>query len=315
METIEATFRVVTPMFLSGADQDKAELRLPSLKGALRFWWRALAWGKHGAKFTDLRTAEAALFGGVEKGEGKAKILLKLANQEIRTAKQNRWSQNRWEAYVGYGLTETTEGTSRDYIEPGSSFTLYIISRKQLSADQQQDLRRTIVAFGLLGGLGGRSRNGWGSLNLTKIRTDYDQLAWEPPQQINDLKRQVQSLFTTEDEDLPVYTALSSQAKVEFGPLQRNAADAHRYLAQLYKETIKSIPGKAQREQFGLPRKNDNRRRASPLFLHMHELSDGQGVPMAIFLPAKFLGEGEVPDGGWRQVERYLQSVASGEVQ
>ena len=44
METIEATFKVVTPMFMSGADQSQAELRTASIKGALRFWWRALAW-------------------------------------------------------------------------------------------------------------------------------------------------------------------------------------------------------------------------------------------------------------------------------
>jgi CRISPR/Cas system CMR-associated protein Cmr1 (group 7 of RAMP superfamily) len=30
VERIEATYRVVTPMFMSGAEQSKAELRLPN---------------------------------------------------------------------------------------------------------------------------------------------------------------------------------------------------------------------------------------------------------------------------------------------
>ncbi len=45
MKTIEASFEIVTPMFISGAD-DVADLRPPSIKGALRFWWRALHWGQ-----------------------------------------------------------------------------------------------------------------------------------------------------------------------------------------------------------------------------------------------------------------------------
>ena len=37
--TIQATYRIVTPMFCGGAEQ-QAEFRLASFKGVLRFWWR-----------------------------------------------------------------------------------------------------------------------------------------------------------------------------------------------------------------------------------------------------------------------------------
>ena len=33
MKTIEAKFKIATSMFLHGADQTKAELRVPSIKG------------------------------------------------------------------------------------------------------------------------------------------------------------------------------------------------------------------------------------------------------------------------------------------
>ncbi len=47
MEKLEATFRIVTPMFIGGADQTPSDgIRPPSVKGALRFWWRALNWGR-----------------------------------------------------------------------------------------------------------------------------------------------------------------------------------------------------------------------------------------------------------------------------
>lgn len=35
-------YRVVTPAFLGGADPSCAELRPPSIKAALRFWYRAV---------------------------------------------------------------------------------------------------------------------------------------------------------------------------------------------------------------------------------------------------------------------------------
>ena len=45
--TLTAEFKIVTPMFIGGADQSPSDgIRPPSVKGALRFWWRALNWGK-----------------------------------------------------------------------------------------------------------------------------------------------------------------------------------------------------------------------------------------------------------------------------
>ena len=43
MDSVEFDLEVVTPMFLGGANVNDAELRIPSIKGMLRFWWRA-AW-------------------------------------------------------------------------------------------------------------------------------------------------------------------------------------------------------------------------------------------------------------------------------
>lgn len=40
--TITATFEIVTPMFLGDADQKATSIRPTAIKGALRFWWRAL---------------------------------------------------------------------------------------------------------------------------------------------------------------------------------------------------------------------------------------------------------------------------------
>ena len=41
-------YRIATPMFLGGENQqaDATQFRNASFKGALRFWWRALNWGR-----------------------------------------------------------------------------------------------------------------------------------------------------------------------------------------------------------------------------------------------------------------------------
>ena len=45
MKRLTFKLQVVTPLFLSGANQQVAELRPPSIRGALRFWFRAMMGG------------------------------------------------------------------------------------------------------------------------------------------------------------------------------------------------------------------------------------------------------------------------------
>ncbi len=59
----EATYQINTPMFLSGADQNSAEFRVASFKGAFRFWWRALAWEAFGKDLSAIKEQEDLLFG------------------------------------------------------------------------------------------------------------------------------------------------------------------------------------------------------------------------------------------------------------
>lgn len=306
MEEITATFRVVTPMFVSGADQSKAELRLPSIKGALRFWWRALAWGRHNGDLSAIREEEANLFGSTDKGQST--MLMKVLDQELSTGNQKKWSPNRWESYVGYGLIETNGGNQREYIEPGSTFALSLKSKGRLDDDDRTNLRKALLAFGLLGGLGGRSRKGWGSVKLTSISCAP---TWSPPAGAKELETELHTLLC-ENGEYPSYTAVASASEIRVGSPKKNAKEAHKYLAEHYKDTIRGASDKREREQFGLPRKSNNQRRAGPVFLHIHELSDGRAIPVAAYLPAQFLSDQPHPAGGDKHIKSFLQKVAGG---
>jgi CRISPR-associated protein Cmr1 len=77
MIELEAKFRVVTPLFMSGSDKSKSELRVPSIKGVLRFWWRALALGRLGS-VSKVREEESRIFGSAGNDVGQARVHLRL---------------------------------------------------------------------------------------------------------------------------------------------------------------------------------------------------------------------------------------------
>lgn len=62
METLEAEFDIVTPMFLGDADQKATRIRESSIKGALAFWWRAK---KFASLFTTDNPSEIEITGAL----------------------------------------------------------------------------------------------------------------------------------------------------------------------------------------------------------------------------------------------------------
>ncbi|WP_273888959.1 type III-B CRISPR module RAMP protein Cmr1 [Rubrobacter naiadicus] len=315
MEKIEATFRVVTPMFMSGADQSKAELRLPSIKGALRFWWRALAWSRYG-DLEKIREEEARLFGNTD--EGQSKVLMRLTtaeNLESFLGKQEakKWGPNTWQGYVGYGLVDRKLRPTRQYIRPGFTFSLLISARDRRALEEMES---PLKALGLLGGLGGRSRKSWGSLTLMKMEGIKE---WAAPKNEQELRKSLENLLQSEHES-GRYTGISNGTAFAIGKTYPDAAAAQGSLAQTYRDFLKALGGgnKTLRETFGLPRqlgmrgnryKNANERRASPIFLHIHEFPDRRAVPVVTLLPGRFLSHQSSPSGGWQTAQRFLNKV------
>jgi CRISPR-associated protein Cmr1 len=114
MNTITATFRIVTPMFISGADQSTAEIRAPSIKGVLRFWWRALNWHRFAngqnnnqrESLLRLRRDESLLFGTADqaKGVGQSAILPQVECRHDSIQSGNEILIGRPSKYLGMGL-------------------------------------------------------------------------------------------------------------------------------------------------------------------------------------------------------------------
>src|SRR5580658_8082367 len=79
MNMLTATYQVVTPMFLGGAEaHGLPELRATSVKGLIRFWWRAVKWmdiwlahQNDEDALKALRQQEDGLFGSSRSGQSK----------------------------------------------------------------------------------------------------------------------------------------------------------------------------------------------------------------------------------------------------
>lgn len=312
MEKITATFRVVTPLFMSGADQTKAELRLTSIKGALRFWWRALAWAEYQGDIKAIRQAEAELFGSSDPKIGQAKVLMKLelpdnATSYMQPQQANDWQINQWESYVGYGLVDGTTRPGRGYIM-GKSNNPFIF-RLICIAQRAEDLAKLLPAIqllGLLGNLGGRARKGWGSISLEGLLSSRESMKkWVPPENGAEYKKRLTTLLAKSlaYPKLPSYSAFSEKTRFIIGDYHDEALRAQKYLGQFYTVIVRDeLEDKEQRKYFGLPRFDDDmkkmlngdkgrdeRRRASPIFMHVHQCPDGTALPIVLFLAATFL--------------------------
>lgn len=175
---LRVDFQIVTPLVLSGADQRRAELRLPSVKGMLRYWYRAVDPEYNQKRKLDVEkegsTWENSLFGGTGAGEGQSRFLMRLhsKNPAVRG-----WKKRIDLSYLAFSL-EGKRGRivqePRGYLEPNNIFSLSFCMRPSIEAVDQY-WRRLIAAIWLLGhvgGLGYRSRRGFGSVALKAWRVD-----------------------------------------------------------------------------------------------------------------------------------------------
>lgn len=169
----ELGFETLTPTFLGGAlpnERKEAELRVPSIRGALRAWYRLLVGPEIAARGfgPERRFRESSLFGGTASGEGQGRQVLSLAepppvgSQPWDPRAQGRDGPGSGRAYLGYTLKMGSN--DRHALPPGTEFRVRAVHPRGLPEDEAQLLLSAWWLFANLGGLGTRSRRGFGSL-------------------------------------------------------------------------------------------------------------------------------------------------------
>ncbi|MDW8464750.1 MAG: type III-B CRISPR module RAMP protein Cmr1 [Chloroherpetonaceae bacterium] len=168
---VEFNCTVITPMFLAGADQNKPELRVPSLRGELRWWLRALLGATTIQNADDLFSKESEVFGSVDK---VSEVTIKLSIvQEASDRASNLFQQHNQMQGMRYLWYSTNLGqNNRPYFKPeDTQFKVSFISKND------DALKKAICAFWALsvcGGLGTRSRRGAGSFSARITYSDIE---------------------------------------------------------------------------------------------------------------------------------------------
>ncbi len=165
-----------TPAFLGNAEQ-AAEWRTPPFKALLRQMWRLATAHELTYDHAKLRDAEGQLFGRAD-NEGRHRSQVIVSLQPWKGGTLSEWPQQPWvhhpevernpqigaHLYLGYGpLGPRGLNQGRSALAPSEKATLTL----WIPNSAQQPVERALQLMHLLGTVGGRSRNGWGSVHLT----------------------------------------------------------------------------------------------------------------------------------------------------
>lgn len=232
---IEASYRLTTPLFCGGADPKVAELRLPSFKGMLRFWWRALAWSRCAGDLARIQDEEQQLFGSTRTGQAQVLMrLMRLGSQppldtlkkddRLTVARGDQQVVGMGARYLGYGLMRPYGNNAgvliRGCVLAPLEFTVQLRAIG-LTPELQKTLVQGLIALGTLGGMGSRSRRGYGSLVIRSLtvdgespRLDSASEPWSAPRDATELASAIAELQRQANRSgMPEYTALSSGAR------------------------------------------------------------------------------------------------------
>ena len=197
LEEISIDVETVTPLFIAGADQRNIEnegLRAPSLRGLLRWWFRAIMGGM--TAVSDLKELESKIFGSTEMGSNVR--ILSLTEEKPSLMKVERRRDPRTNRSKSFLVLEREGASNMEYdltmglgylwfsipmqIKQGQRIKCYPPKTKfkiVLSSCDENSLK---IALGCLwsliylGGIGARMRRGAGSLKVNEVsgKTPYE---------------------------------------------------------------------------------------------------------------------------------------------
>ena len=286
-KTLEFDVEVVTPMFLGGADPEKAELRIASIKGALRFWWRAQCGY---VDLNEMRQRESEIFGSTSQ---KASFSLCVTDVEgIKPECKNLPKGKSVVAkskgkpvnisiieYLAYGLYsyERQKGNvfDREYIPDRSKFKIVLMLK---DTNFEKEIVDSLKLLANYGGLGARSRNGLGSIALSSNNTS--------------LSHNLQAYG-----ELKSFTAISKESILfDKFPEKSNWHEALSEIGENYRKVklgLECSHSNEKRKFVATPLdvKNGNRindRHAKSYFLHVNKLPNGKYRGQILYMPYQY---------------------------
>lgn len=202
--TERRSYKLITPLFGGGVEAGVNDpitpIRASGIRGQLRFWWRAIRGGSTDPNLSDpqrlddMQQREAQIWGSTitTDDNGVSMISLQVTVGEhdkgtIFAAKKHKHQPT----HIGhpqsaYGYAAFPLNESRGEVTQDIRFTLTINYPKTY----QEDVEATLWAWETFGGVGGRTRRGFGSLMLEEFYiNEVKQVIAISPSSITEAKR------------------------------------------------------------------------------------------------------------------------------
>lgn len=187
-------------MFLAGADGQTPELRAPSIKGAMRFWWRALNGHLPLADIRDkddkkkiitkgLKTLETEIFGGSGDTVQRSNVIIQVFPQgKLQTG--------------SHELVPHKSFMKGKAFNQENVFEVKFILKTNEHFNKEQ-LKNLFMLTCYLGGLGKRVRRGMGSVDIVAIDGKQDAIpAKIDLNHINDLMKPISPFYQLSGEKI-----------------------------------------------------------------------------------------------------------------
>mgnify|MGYP001627195792 CR=1 FL=1 len=189
------SYELITPLFGGGVEPGEADpvtvIRGSEIRGQLRFWWRACRGGYFNGDLAKMKEAEDRLWGAAstekkpmpsqvevvvsieQRGKDEYPFEVVTGSREGRTGKTRlRANENVAPPYAAFPLQPSREemragGTAikTKTVRTGVRFALKIT----YSEDQRDEVEAALWAWETFGGIGARTRRGFGALKLVSI--------------------------------------------------------------------------------------------------------------------------------------------------
>lgn len=282
------SYQVITPIFGGGVEAGKHDevtpVRGSSIRGQLRFWWRATRGGAFDGDLSKMKKREDEIWGAASTEKNPAPSQVQIEVQVTNNgsssgdvyASENK-VQKRWEkvAYAVFPLAPDPKKAKKSgSLLEGVSFSLKLTFPESV----KKDVEAALWAWEMFGGIGARTRRGFGAIARTdaklidqnnlknKIQNDLKTHVVEGrwPEGVPHLSRNATFKITNQNSDLnKVWEELIKKLKAfrqyrkdkngnksDYGKSAWPEPNAIRYITGRRKaETIKKFP----RARFGLP--------------------------------------------------------------
>lgn len=309
MSTVKIHCKTITPMFMAGADGKTFELRPPSIKGAMRFWWRAYHWGRNAGKLKpeDIEKEEGKIFGTTSNSGRKSCFSIHMGKQVFTPSKQRflrkshhlitviiRGKPRQMDIldYLVYGTYDFKKKDvfSREYLPANHPFTISLnifqeavnINGKIINIEDE--IIKSFYFLSVFGGLGPKSRNGFGS--FTVMKTEPGDIFTKSKLNYPFIDQNFIMAFTKNSE-IPPFSAFSKKIKIfklkQFEQPYQTWDDCLAELGKIYREARGSLESKhhcEKRQYIGAPMTIDGKqsfleRHAKPYFIRVVKSENG----------------------------------------